>query len=245
MRRLWRKSRWRYRERLWERTLWFFATRLDWLIGALVAYGYRPTRALWQFATLWLLCSLVFAWAAERGIMAPTDPKLYLSENIPAECRLDWANFTGPRLPSNSDYAHAKSADEQTKWIETIDADYNSRVSWAKKLGNKGHLDLSWKGICKRAVPSEYSEFQPLVYALDIILPLLDLRQENDWAPRTANQNGEVITPLFSLSEHVPILGGAWGAGHLIRLWEWIAIAYGWTLTILVGASVSGLIAHD
>lgn len=78
---------------------------------------------------------------------------------------------------------------------------------------------------CKSAVPSEYSEFQSFVYAADVALPIVNLRMEDDWAPRVVDTAG------------LPHKMGWW-----VRTFEWMLIAIGWILSLLfvsaVGASI-------
>jgi hypothetical protein len=58
--------------------------------------------------------------------------------------------------------------------------------------------------------------FQPAIYALDTLLPIIDLRQQNYWIPR----------------------GGA-------QWWAWISIILGWVLTTAVVAALTGIIKRD
>lgn len=55
MRKRQRDSRWKYYDDRCERRWWFLRTRLDWLIGFFVAYGYRPDRAMYWLFGLWVV----------------------------------------------------------------------------------------------------------------------------------------------------------------------------------------------
>jgi hypothetical protein len=79
------------------------------------------------------------------------------------------------------------------------------------------------------ALPEEYPAFSPWFYSLDVILPLIDLQQETDWAPL-------VPTPRPGIAE-------AWHFrfGHLVRLVMWVETIFGWILSLLFVAIVSGL----
>ncbi len=78
---------------------------------------------------------------------------------------------------------------------------------------------------CVASLPSEHSEFQPIIYAFDVLLPVVNLRQEVDWAPRV-----------------VHVDGSTWRAGHFIRVWEWFEIIAGWVLSLLLVSAISGAI---
>ncbi|HRK24687.1 MAG TPA: hypothetical protein PLQ11_07010, partial [Beijerinckiaceae bacterium] len=80
--------------------------------------------------------------------------------------------------------------------------------------------------------PNEYTTFQPLLYSLDLILPLVDLQQDKDWAPmvtraRTSDPKGE--------TEDFPL-------GHFIRVVMWFEILFGWVASLMFVAILSGLI---
>lgn len=78
---------------------------------------------------------------------------------------------------------------------------------------------------CITSLPSEHSEFQPFWYSFDVLLPVVNLRQENDWAPRV-----------------VHVDGSNWWAGRIIRWWEWFEIAAGWVLSLLFVSAIGGII---
>jgi hypothetical protein len=69
---------------------------------------------------------------------------------------------------------------------------------------------------------AEYTGFSPFAYSLDLILPLVDLQQENDWAPMipTPNKTSAVWT---------------WSPN-----WEY-AIRFRWVYSLVLVAVVSGL----
>lgn len=77
-------------------------------------------------------------------------------------------------------------------------------------------------------VPPEYSTFQPFFYSLDVILPLIDLHQEADWAPVVTNSAGE---PLW--------------AGRLLRGLMWFEILFGWLASLMFVAIVGRLVEKD
>ncbi|HLN39888.1 MAG TPA: hypothetical protein VK337_19070 [Xanthobacteraceae bacterium] len=245
MRKRQRETRWKHRNASWwKRAWWFVLTRFDWVLGVLVAYGHRPQRAMWSLLGLWLAGSLIYWGVASAGIMAPTDARLYLDNQIPPECKVDWIGYAGPQLPSSAEIADAPS-DARAMLQKQISDDADHRRDEATRVGLDQAQEWTWKGICDRAVPSEYSVFQPFVYSIGIMLPFLELRQERDFAPRILDDKGKVICPLFTLPSWLPLIDGTWGLGYLVRVWEWFEIFLGWTLTILIAASVSGIIKKD
>ena len=78
---------------------------------------------------------------------------------------------------------------------------------------------------CLSAMPSEYSEFNPVVYAADVAIPVVNLRMEVDWAPRVVYTDGSRDR-----------------LGWWVRTWEWILIAAGWILSLLFVSAVGSSI---
>lgn len=187
----------------------------DWLLQVVLGYGYKTTRALWWILGLWLTGASIFTFLPNE-IMAPTDSKMYLDATVPKECRVDWISFSGP---TENDEAHTMR-----------------RALQAMPLGLG--LDASWKEICARRVPSEYSSFQPVIYSLDLVLPLTDLRQERDWSPRISDADGRTLYPLFGRDSR-------FGLGNLVRLLEWFMILAGWTISLFIAAGVTGIAKRD
>lgn len=59
-------------------------------------------------------------------------------------------------------------------------------------------------------------DFQPFVYALDVVVPIIDLRQQTFWVP-----------------------DGGWAAA-----WTWVSIALGWALTTTAVVGMTGLLTR-
>jgi hypothetical protein len=97
--------------------------------------------------------------------------------------------------------------------------------TWQAVLWLLGFLLVSWV-VFARAYPAYMSptkkpgdplpHFQPLVYALDTLLPVVDLHQQDSWIPR-----------------------------ELAQWWAWTSILAGWILTTAVVAALTGLIKKD
>lgn len=77
-------------------------------------------------------------------------------------------------------------------------------------------------------MPSEYVTLQPVLYSLDLILPLVDLQQDSAWSPIVSNENGK---PLV------------WG--HLLRALMWFEILFGWTMSLMLVAVLGRLVDKD
>lgn len=81
------------------------------------------------------------------------------------------------------------------------------------------------------ALPQEYTGFSPIAFSLDLLLPLVDLHQENDWAPliETPKANiGEEMLGIFTLK-------------RFVRFVMWFEILAGWVFSLLFVVIVSGL----
>ena len=79
-------------------------------------------------------------------------------------------------------------------------------------------------------LPEEYTGFSPMVYSLDILLPLVNLQQEQDWAPL-------IPTPKAGWWEELT----HFSLKHWVRLVVWFEILFGWVASLLFVAVVSGL----
>lgn len=80
----------------------------------------------------------------------------------------------------------------------------------------------------------EYTTFSPLVYSLDLILPLVDLQQDRDWAP---------IIPTPKDMWHAEL--GHLTLNHWTRFAVWFEILFGWIASLLLVAVLSGLTNRD
>jgi sRNA-binding regulator protein Hfq len=81
------------------------------------------------------------------------------------------------------------------------------------------------------ALPEEYTGFSPLTYSLDVLLPLVNLQQEQDWAP---------LIPTPKDTWHQELFGN-WSFKHFVRVVVWFEILFGWVASLLLVAVVSGL----
>lgn len=76
-------------------------------------------------------------------------------------------------------------------------------------------------------MPREYPSFQPFLYSLDVILPLIDLHQEPNWGPIRTNDAGKPIH------------------GWWLRWVVWFEILFGWAGSALLAAVAGNLVKKD
>lgn len=95
------------------------------------------------------------------------------------------------------------------------------------------HNDLALRKACAPSswitcpLPDEYTTFSPWYYSLDVILPVIDLQQEADWAP-VVTENGRQKK-----------------SGVLLRWLMWFEILAGWLGSLLLIAIFTNLVKKD
>nr|WP_236249239.1 membrane-associated oxidoreductase [Pseudomonas cichorii] len=96
--------------------------------------------------------------------------------------------------------------------------------------GNEPAGTANWY-LCD-ALPQEYSAFSPVAFSLDLLLPLVNLHQEDDWAPVIETPKANVFAE---------ILGFFTSPKRWVRFVMWFEILAGWGFSLLFVAVVSGL----
>lgn len=114
--------------------------------------------------------------------------------------------------------------DRETAWQEANP--YRLAKSVPAELKGEGNWYL-----CPE-LREEYTGFSPIAFSLDLLLPLVDLHQENDWGPLIATPKANVFCEFFSF-----FLSGK----RLVRFVMWVEILSGWVFSLLFVAVVSGL----
>lgn len=66
------------------------------------------------------------------------------------------------------------------------------------------------------------------MYSLDLILPLVDLQQDSDWAPIAEGPTGHDLL-----------------AGAVLRWFMWFEILFGWTASLILVAVLGRLVEKD
>jgi len=82
------------------------------------------------------------------------------------------------------------------------------------------------------ALPSEYTGFHPLMYSLNVLLPVVDLQQEQAWGPITPTPSKVWWPNAYALFE-------SWGGWA--QLFIWGETLYGWMAGAMLIAVVTGL----
>lgn len=105
-------------------------------------------------------------------------------------------------------------------------AQIDAECGYYGEKGEGGTIKQPWARCA--AMPAEYTTFQPVIYALDLILPLVDLQQEQDWAP---------------IVESAP--GVTMGYGVFLRWLMWFTILFGWVASLMLVAILGRLVEKD
>ncbi len=172
------------------------------LYGAFTGYGYRPLRLVYSAVSMWFLASLLYAHAAAIGIMAPSNASIIAHRQLHTDL-----------LGTKPDSGAGSGADSSACGVrgEAQPANF-----WPNCPG----------------LPSEYTTFYSFAYSLDLILPLVDLQQERDWAPAVsyADEHGTVRNSV---------------AGQVIRAFMWFEILFGWTASLVLVAVLTRLVEKD
>lgn len=109
-------------------------------------------------------------------------------------------------------------------------------LGWAMlAIGSRADVMApSWPEHNPAGATRSHEELHPLLYSLDIFLPVVDLHQENYWWP-DATRSGSVDV----FGRRVTI------SGRLLRHYLWLQIMAGWLLSAIFIAGVTGLIRND
>ncbi len=90
--------------------------------------------------------------------------------------------------------------------------------------------------VAEGGCPNHYPPFNSFVYSLENFLPLVDLHQAEHWRPNPRHTRDHQIT-LFGRRRDLGKMEGA-----ALRVYLWLHILAGWTLTPLFVAGITGLI---
>ncbi|HRJ60290.1 MAG TPA: hypothetical protein PKZ97_00600 [Azospirillaceae bacterium] len=167
----------------------------DFLLGAVVGYGYKPWRGLAWLIGLLITGFCVFSLAGPMaeggtGAIKPAVPIVF--DNNLARCEADvW---------------HPGQACKT--FIDKIEPLETHRIYYF--------------------LPIEYTPFSPFWYALDTLIPLVDLGQETAWSPSPIDQS---------------VFKDPWGWAVLIYLYAHIIM--GWLLTTLTVVALTGVIKKE
>ncbi|EGW21097.1 hypothetical protein [Methylobacter tundripaludum] len=219
----------------------FFSRGFHWLFGWLIGYGYRPLGLFFKMVVVWLFCGAVYWGAAVygnngNGVFAPSNPLVFQNTKyaacVPDSCaakeekiKLVYATLQKLIKPNNllmfqNTECVACMSDSEVAKAELA----KSACAVLPPIQGAGNWYLCSK------LPEEYTGFSPFAYSLDLILPLVDLQQEHDWAPM-------ISTPTKTSAFWT------WSSNYeyCIRFLIWFEILFGWMSSLLLVAVVSGL----
>lgn len=113
-------------------------------------------------------------------------------------------------------------------WVMVVWALAALSFAWADRRGIFVPTDAVARTVEGQPSPARASSFSPTMYALDVVLPLVDLQQESHWAPTVERADGTII----------------W-AGLPIRTLMWFEILFGWVASLLLVSAVGRLVQKD
>ncbi len=96
------------------------------------------------------------------------------------------------------------------------------------RCGVRGDVDSVHFWTQCPQMPPEYTTFNPWLYSLDLILPLVNLQQDSDWAPVVMNSHGDTL----------------W-LGWWARTLMWFEILFGWFTSLMFVAITGRLVEKD
>jgi len=179
----------------------FFSRIFHRLFGWFIGYGYRPLGLFFKMVVVWLLCGAFYSGAARYG---DNGNGVFAPSN--------------PLVFQNPEYAACVPLSPAA---ELEGYKLSCGLPSVQGAGN-------WY-LCSK-LREEYTGFSPLAYSLDLILPLVDLQQEHDWAPMIPTAKNTWIDELKAHS-----------LKHVTRFVVWFEILFGWMSSLLLVAVVSGL----
>ena len=91
-----------------------------------------------------------------------------------------------------------------------------------------------------KRVPEHYEPFHALPYSLENSFPLVRLGVQDKWAPASDVQGSTWQPHTWSSRFLLPIT-----TAGFVRWFRWVQICFGWILTTLFVAGVSGIIRRD
>jgi hypothetical protein len=102
-------------------------------------------------------------------------------------------------------------------------------------------FDQGWKQNLIRSANIQTKDavsFNPWVYSVDTFLPVIDLKESNNWNPKV-DKNQKITLCIFKTSFCMQ------GNGDLVRYYFWSHILLGWVFTSLWVAGFTGLIRRS
>ncbi len=218
----------------WKTTLYrVVSLPLHRLFGTLMAYGYRPIKLAAWMILVWLVSGGLFWWAALSGVFAPSNPLVF---DHPKYQHCSPTDAPASPTKENPTLVHCFT-EMQSNSLQALTCRCSKSLSCLAESSPPKEKFGNWY-LCPE-LASEYTGFSPLAYSLDLILPLVDLQQEHDWAPY-------IPTPKATWHEELrQFLHPTDWKYHWTRVLVWFEILFGWVASLLLVAVVSGLTNRD
>ncbi|MEM6489341.1 MAG: hypothetical protein AAF677_13920 [Pseudomonadota bacterium] len=177
----------------------------DHVLGIAVGYGYQPQRALFWALGFWLTGALVFAMVDGRDGMMPNNAFIIRAP--------EWVRCTHPA-------GQPIELSQPARLSEPVFGGRPATGVLTTGLQRPGERSVD----CFHRQPegADYPYFEPLSYAADTFLPIVDLHQQEYWTPNRDTWEGWT------------------GRGYL-----WLHILLGWALSLLAVAGFSGIVKSD
>ena len=90
---------------------------------------------------------------------------------------------------------------------------------------NYSKYNSSNNWVLNENLDGEYTTFNPFMYSLDVILPIVDLQVEKDWGQYVSLNNGTL--------------------NDFTRWLMWFEILFGWIYSLILVAILSGLAKNE
>jgi uncharacterized protein YjbI with pentapeptide repeats len=117
---------------------------------------------------------------------------------------------TNPLVFQKKDFYQCTVNSDGTPWTDFFNySKYNSSNNW----------------VLNENLDGEYTTFNPFMYSLDVILPIVDLQVEKDWGQYVSSNNGTL--------------------NDFTRWLMWFEILFGWTYSLMLVAILSGLAKNE
>lgn len=212
---------------------WFSYGILNWLPG----YGYKNWRTLFLAGVIWVLGACVFASAYEAGLLMQNPD----ATNKIASDR----KFSGPQDARVENFSQSRGGMEPI-WLQSATRELGNRVCTSGLLSDcvvtLAEADASSTRSGEKAdtvVADSYARFYPIMYSLDLLIPVVEFSQSNYWIPGIEpNADGSVSLPTQTKKSTLYWLDWLW-------IWYWFQIFMGWYLVTILASSIAGLLERD
>ena len=203
--------------------------RLLWFTG----YGYRPARAVWGILALWIFATIVFSAAYDSGLMLIRPPQVV--ERALEERQM---LHQGPGATRDTVIVfHGDAPSRSATRIRPVAPTRSLPVERSPRVGADTSTvgpapDLTVERIYIPGVPP----FLSAIYALDLVLPVVDLGMASVYGP------GVYQLPPDEKRLCLDAKCLRWTMVTGLHAVVWLASLLGWTLGTLLVAALAGVL---